>query len=55
MCLVSGNGWVTDVKHSPELAKAVDSALKANVPKETLETFFKKLKVYSLIVETNFF
>ncbi|KAK3914690.1 putative transcriptional regulatory protein [Frankliniella fusca] len=42
--VLSANGWNTDPDKSPALAKAIDSAIKANVPKDTIENYLKRVK-----------
>lgn len=39
---LSATNWVTDVGKNPLLVKAIDGALRANVPKDTVDNFMKK-------------
>ncbi|XP_034252660.1 probable transcriptional regulatory protein TDE_1487 [Thrips palmi] len=41
---LAASNWNTDVEKNPLLARAVNSAIMANVPKETVENFLKKAK-----------
>ncbi|KAE8751898.1 hypothetical protein FOCC_FOCC001375 [Frankliniella occidentalis] len=42
--VLAGNGWNTDPNSSPSLARAIESARRANVPKDTIDNYLKKIK-----------
>ncbi|KAJ1519551.1 hypothetical protein ONE63_004830 [Megalurothrips usitatus] len=41
---LAGSGWNTDVNKNPLLARAIEGALAASVPKDTLESYLQKVQ-----------